>query len=76
MVSVSIGGLICVLFGGAIGILGWFQERAWRKQVQRERDWWREHAFEGQRFFDDAQQMNWTLLDRLKRATGVRKDVN
>lgn len=76
MVTISISGLIAVLIGGVIGICGWLQERAWRRQVQRERDWWREHAFKEQRFFDDAQQMNWILLDKLKRATGVRKDMN
>lgn len=54
----------------------WFHERAWRKRMQHERQWWMDSAFKASRMVDDVQEINFQLLEKLKRATGARKDVN
>jgi vacuolar-type H+-ATPase subunit B/Vma2 len=67
-------GLVLLTLIGAAAL--WLNERAWRKQVQRDRDQWMERALKEQRLVSETQEMNWQLLDKLKRATGARKDVN
>lgn len=59
-----------------IAIICWGQEIAWRRQLQHERDMWKQTAFRASRIVDDVEALNVQLFDRIKRATGARKDVN